>query len=72
MEDLSSGTTIAPMGALASIFAVISILVFSRKLTKEKKLERNKKFLQIKSLESSIDFDSVDEQRRQLEELFKK
>ncbi len=71
MDDLSS-TTIAPMGALASIFAVISILVFSKKLVQSRNDEDSKKVTLLKGSEASDKSESIEYQKRQLEEIFKK
>ena len=68
MEEISS--TIVPLGSLAILFAVISILVFIKKASDAKKADvtiKNK--MQTKKQEKS---ESLAEQKKRLELLLKK
>ena len=68
MEEMSS--TIVPLGSLALIFAVISILVFLRKASIARQAEESiKNRLEAKRNEKT---ESLEEQKKRLELLLRK
>tara|TARA_Y100001968_G_scaffold155686_1_gene142174 strand:- start:1011 stop:1217 length:207 start_codon:yes stop_codon:yes gene_type:complete len=68
MEEMSE--TIVPLGSLALMFAVISILVFIRKASMAREVDKTiKNRLDAKR---KVKSDSLEEQKRRLELLLKK
>ena len=68
MEEMS--TTIVPLGSLALIFGLISILVFIRKASITRQTDKSiKERMDAKRKEKS---ESLEEQKRRLEILLKK
>tara|TARA_Y100001968_G_scaffold277839_1_gene272847 strand:- start:10 stop:216 length:207 start_codon:yes stop_codon:yes gene_type:complete len=68
MEEMSA--TIVPLGSLALIFAVLSILVFIKKVSEAKKAdERINETIDTKRIEN---IESLEEKKRRLELLLKK
>ena len=68
MEKMT--TTIVPLGSLALIFAVISVLVFLRKASIARQNDESiKQRMQVKRKENS---ESLEEQKKRLELLLRK
>ena len=68
MEEMSS--TIVPLGSLALIFAVISILVFLRKASIARQADESiKNIMEAKKIEK---IESLEDQKKRLELLLRK
>ncbi len=68
METISE--TVVPLGSLALIFAVITVIVFTRKIVKARKLNLTMKTKMESKRKKNIE--TLDDQKKRLESLLKR